>query len=261
MAARALTAAAGAVGRRRVGISGDQRYGCRPLCPTSPITLSVGRVWDCGGSVKRVGGLPPESRAAMSAVRAPLHVSEFRRAVGRFATGVTVLSTLAGERHLGMTANSFVSVSLDPLLVLASVRRDARFHDPLLAAGVWGVSVLAADMTEASRFFAKHAHDVADPFARWAHSFGPETGVVLLDGALSVFECRTVATHPGGDHTLVIGEVVFLDRRREDAGPLVFFEGGYLEPVAAQAGAADGVGVQAPGPVPEPGADGPWHPE
>ncbi|CAO5246829.1 NADH-dependent flavin reductase [Frankia sp. AgKG'84/4] len=193
----------------------------------------------------------------MSAVRAPLHAGEFRQAVGRFATGVTVLSTLAGARHLGMTANSFVSVSLDPLLVLASVRRDARFHDPLLAAGVWGVSVLAADMTEASRFFAKRAHDVAEPFARWAHSLGPETGVVLLDGALSVFECRTVATHPGGDHTLVIGEVVFLDRQREDAGPLVFFEGGYLEQVAAPKGTADAARAQSPGPVPEPGGPRP----
>ncbi|MCK9893700.1 flavin reductase family protein [Frankia sp. AgB32] len=175
-------------------------------------------------------------RAGTSAVRAPLQAGEFRQAVGRFATGVTVLSTLAGERHLGMTANSFVSVSLDPLLVLASVRRDARFHDPLLAAGVWGVSVLAADMSEASRFFAKRAHDLPDPFARWAHAIGPETGVVLLDGALSVFECRTVATHPGGDHTLVIGEVVFLDRRHEDAGPLVFYQGDYVEPVAVRTG-------------------------
>jgi flavin reductase (DIM6/NTAB) family NADH-FMN oxidoreductase RutF len=214
----------------------------------SPTAMSVGTVWDRDGSVSRVGSLPPEIRTGPSAVRAPLEAGEFRRAVGRFATGVTVLSTIAGGRHLGMTANSFVSVSLDPLLVLASVRRDARFHDPLLAAGVWGVSVLAADMTEASRFFANRAHEHPDAFARWAHTFGPETGVVLLDGALSVFECRTVATHPGGDHTLVIGEVVFLDRRRDDVGPLVFYEGGYLEPVPPRDG-------------PRTGPSGPGRPE
>lgn len=154
--------------------------------------------------------------------------------MGRFATGVTVLSTVVDGRHLGMTASSFVSVSLDPLLVLASIRQDARFHGPLLESGVWGVSVLAADMADASRFFAKKAAEVPEPFAGWPHEVGSQTGVALLDGALSVFECRTVATYPGGDHTLVLGEVVFLDRRDGDVGPLVFFEGGYLtqEPAA-----------------------------
>nr|WP_232291772.1 flavin reductase family protein [Frankia sp. QA3] len=148
---------------------------------------------------------------------------------------MTVLTTVAEGRHLGMTANSFVSVSLDPLLVLISIRRDARFHDPLLAAGVWGVSVLAADMTEASRFFAQHAYDhPGDMFAQWAHTIGAQTGVVLLDGALSVFECRTVSTHPGGDHTLVIGEVVSLAQPRNDAGPLVFFEGKYLDTASSR---------------------------
>jgi flavin reductase (DIM6/NTAB) family NADH-FMN oxidoreductase RutF len=188
-----------------------------------------------------VGTLPPEIRTGAPAVRAPLDEGEFRRAVGRFATGVTVLTTLVEGRHLGMTANSFVSVSLDPLLVLTSIRRDARFHGPLLAAGVWGVSVLAADMSEASRSFAKRTadpdvrsgvagdRDHADAFDRWPHTLGAETGVALLDGALSVFECRTVATHPGGDHTLVIGEVISLDRRRDDARPLVFYEGRYLD--------------------------------
>ncbi|SNQ48855.1 DIM6/NTAB family protein [Frankia canadensis] len=187
----------------------------------------------------------PGARGGASAVRAPLEAGEFRRAVGRFATGVTVLSTLAEGRHLGMTANSFVSVSLDPLLVLASIRRDARFLGPLLAAGVWGVSVLADDMSEASRFFARRvpehgAGGAGDAFDRWPHTLGAETGVALLDGALSVFECRTVATHPGGDHTLVIGEVVALDRRRDDAGPLVFYQGGYLDPVVPRDGSAQG---------------------
>ncbi|WP_321572648.1 flavin reductase family protein [Parafrankia colletiae] len=155
----------------------------------------------------------------------------FRKVVGRFATGVTVLTTVVDGRHLAMTANSFVSVSLEPLLVLVSVRQDARFHDPLLAAGVWGVSVLAADMSQASRDFARRggAPDPGDRQLRgWAHSLGPRTGVALLDGALALLECGTVATHPAGDHTLVVGEVMGLARPRPDATPLVFYEGAYL---------------------------------
>ncbi|WP_308301437.1 flavin reductase family protein [Frankia sp. AiPa1] len=188
-----------------------------------------------------MGSLPQEIRGGPYAVRAPLEAGEFRRAVGRFATGVTVLTTRDGDRHLGMTANSFVSVSLDPLLVLASIRRDAHFHAPLLAAGVWGVSVLAADMADASRHFSRRSRDRDQNGERggepsgaridgWAHTLGPRTGVALLDGALSVFECRTVATHPGGDHTLVIGEVVYLDHGRDDVDPLLFYQGGYLAP-------------------------------
>ncbi|KPM57805.1 flavin reductase [Frankia sp. R43] len=163
---------------------------------------------------------------------------EFRRVVGRFATGVTVLTTVLDGRHLAMTANSFVSVSLDPLLVLVSIRRDARFHDPVIAAGVWGVSVLAADMSQASRDFARTGGPPRpdgrpdgrpdDWLGGWPHSFGPRTGVALLDGALAVLECATTATHRAGDHTLVIGEVIGLDRPRPDARPLVFYEGAYL---------------------------------
>ncbi|MEX5709495.1 flavin reductase [Parafrankia sp. FMc6] len=167
----------------------------------------------------------------------------FRRVVGRFATGVTVLTTVVDGHQLAMTANSFVSVSLDPLLVLVSVRQDARFHAPLLDAGVWGVSILAADMDQASRDFARRGADrpTDDGYGGdgrsgggggqllgWRYSLGARTGVALLEGALAVLECRTVATHPGGDHTLVIGEVVALAAQRPDAAPLIFYEGSYL---------------------------------
>lgn len=130
-----------------------------------------------------------------------------------------------------MTANSFVSVSLDPLLVLVSVRRDARFHNPLLAAGIWGVSVLAADMRDASRHFAARypTSDDADSLAGWKHSLGDRTGVALLHGAIAVFECRTVSTFPGGDHSLVLGEVMSLAHDRSDVPPLIFYDGGYLD--------------------------------
>lgn len=171
-----------------------------------------------------------------AAVPAP---DAFRRAVGRFATGVTVITTVLDGRHLAMTANSFVSVSLDPLLVLVSVRRDARFHDPLLTAGVWGVSVLAADMLEASQYFAgQRKHVSNEQLGGWRHYFGAETGVALLEGAIAVFECRTVSTQPGGDHTLVVGEVVSLAQDRPDAPPLLFYDGAYLAPWGPLPGSA-----------------------
>ncbi len=152
----------------------------------------------------------------------------FRRAVGRFATGVTVITTVLDGQPFAVTANSFTSVSLDPLLVLVSVRKTSRFHAPVLGAGVWGVSVLAADMQDASRFFAgQNRHDAATLFGNWKHSVGSVTGVVLLDDALAAFECRTVLTYEGGDHTLLLGEVVALDGSSRDVPPLLFYEGTY----------------------------------
>ncbi|WP_131745432.1 flavin reductase family protein [Frankia sp. Cppng1_Ct_nod] len=152
----------------------------------------------------------------------------FRRAVGRFATGVTVITTVLDGQPFAITANSFTSVSLDPLLVLVGVRKASRFHAPVLGSGVWGVSVLAADMQDASRFFASQdRHDAGILFDGWKHSVGAETGVVLLEDALAAFECRTVLAYEGGDHTLLLGEVVALDGFRREASPLLFYEGTY----------------------------------
>ncbi len=154
----------------------------------------------------------------------------FRRAVGRFATGVTVITTVFEGQPFAITANSFTSVSLDPLLVLVSVGKMSRFHTPVLGAGVWGVSVLAADMREASRFFASQdRHDARTLFESWKHSIGAATGVVLLTDALAAFECRTVLTYEGGDHTLLLGEVVALEGSSRDAPPLLFYRGMYRE--------------------------------
>jgi flavin reductase len=158
----------------------------------------------------------------------PVDADAFRRAVGRFATGVTVITTVHDGRRLGVTANSFTSVSLDPILVLVSVQKNSRFHVPVLAAGIWGVSVLTADMEDAARFFASDGRHLADePFAGWKHSVGRRTGVTLLDDALATFECRTVLAYEGGDHTLLLGEVVALDSSRSDAQPLLFYDGAY----------------------------------
>ncbi len=149
----------------------------------------------------------------------------FRDAVGRFPTGVAVVTARQGGTHHGMTANSFTSVSLDPVLVLVCVDKTARLHEMVLATGQWGVSVLGDQHEWLSRRFARRT--VADRFDDIAHLLGPETGVVLLDEALATFECRTVAVHDGGDHTVLIGEVLTLDLRSPEGSPLVYYRGRY----------------------------------
>ena len=151
----------------------------------------------------------------------------FRDAVGRFTTGVTVVTTVVGGVQHAMTANSFTSVSLSPLLVLVSVDRTARFHDVVLDAGVFGVSVLSSAQEAAARWFADRGRPRDDTqFADHPYGIGKETGVALLDGALATLECRVWAVHEAGDHSLVLGEVVALSSATS-GDPLVFYAGSY----------------------------------
>ncbi len=142
---------------------------------------------------------------------------EFRNALGRFATGVTVVTTTTPAGVHGMTANAFTSVSLDPPLILVAVSRRARMHAHLLAAARFGVSVLAADQeAHAWHFAGRPRADLVTPFV-WRRA------VPLLDGALAHLVCTVDATHPGGDHTLFLGRVEDLWYR--DGMPLAFYAG------------------------------------
>lgn len=157
----------------------------------------------------------------------PLDRLLYRRVVGRFATGVTVVTTtLDGEPH-AMTCNSFTSVSLEPVLVLFCAEKVARFHDVVLASGEWAVSVLAQGQEHLSRHFALRGRPLADQFAGVAHRIGPLTGAAVLDGAVAALECRTVATVDAGDHTVVVGEVLGLDVPAPGGEPLLYYEGRY----------------------------------
>lgn len=153
---------------------------------------------------------------------------EYRRVVGRFATGVTVVTTVdAGGGHHAMTCNSFTSVSLEPVLVLFCAEKIARFHDVALAAGTWAVSVLGSGQERVSRHFAVRGREVEGQFAGLEHSHAPLTGAVLLTGALASLECRTVSTTDAGDHTVVIGEVLGLGVPDPLGDPLLYYEGRY----------------------------------
>ncbi|GAA4926657.1 flavin reductase (DIM6/NTAB) family NADH-FMN oxidoreductase RutF [Nonomuraea thailandensis] len=149
----------------------------------------------------------------------------YRKVVGRFATGVAIVTTRLGDVDHAMTINSFTSVSLDPLLVLFCAEKVARFHDAVMEAGVWGVSVLPASMEDASRFFAHRGRPLNGQLARWPHHQG-ESGVALFDEAIATVECATTAVHDGGDHSIVVGAVTALGTPA-DGAPLLYHEGRY----------------------------------
>jgi flavin reductase (DIM6/NTAB) family NADH-FMN oxidoreductase RutF len=149
----------------------------------------------------------------------------FRSVLGRFASGVTVITALdADRRDVGMTASAFCSVSLHPPLVQACVDRSASMFDALLRAEWFGVNVLAAEQEALSRRFA--AVDSSRRFESIGYSRG-DNGVVLLDDALAHLECRMVSRCEAGDHTMFIGEVERATAR--DARPLLYYRGGYAQ--------------------------------
>ena len=158
----------------------------------------------------------------------PVGQRRFRDAMGLFPTGVTLLTTRTadGTDH-AITANSFTSVSLEPLLVLVSVEHASRLHGAVLRTGLWGVSVLGQDHEHLARRFARRGHDTARTLAGIAHHYGQHSGAVLLDNALATFECRTRAAHPGGDHTVLIGDVLSVGAPQPEAPPLLWYRGGY----------------------------------
>jgi len=156
--------------------------------------------------------------ATMTAFSPDTDPRAFRSALGRFATGVTVVTAIGAEGPIGMTANSFSSVSLLPALVLWSPAKASSRHDDFVAAGHFSINVLAADQVDIGMGFAraKDAFDTADTRMN-------EYGVPVIRGCIANFECTRAATHDAGDHTIIIGQVI---RAQEHPGaPLIFADG------------------------------------
>jgi flavin reductase (DIM6/NTAB) family NADH-FMN oxidoreductase RutF len=153
---------------------------------------------------------------------------QFREAVSRFATGLTVVTCVADGVDHAMTANSFVSVSLDPLLVLVSVEHDTRFHEAVAEAGAWAVSILPDSAEPAARWFATRGRPLPGQFDSFPHHRGQHTDAVVLDGALAALECSTWRTVPAGDHDLLVGLVVGLEAPRDVPPPLLYHRRRYL---------------------------------
>jgi len=144
---------------------------------------------------------------------------EFRNTLGRFASGVTIITTEKDGQIHGMTANAFVSVSLNPPLVLVSVDNRAQMHQLLPQSQRYGVSILAADQEALSNHFARR------PVEGLKIEFVEKHHVPVLDGAVAQIVARVVDMHPAGDHTLYIGQVEYLEWTDEQ--PLLFYAGKY----------------------------------
>ena len=150
----------------------------------------------------------------------------FRRVAGAFTTGVTVI-TVEREPGLvhGMTANSFTSVSLDPLLVLVCVDHDARLLSFLKSQRRFGVSILREDQQSLSEYFAKTEQTPQEDARLDVRYTWTSSGIPLLDNTLAQLACNVVAEHPAGDHTIFIGEVKSMESH--DGEPLLFHRGQY----------------------------------
>jgi flavin reductase (DIM6/NTAB) family NADH-FMN oxidoreductase RutF len=156
----------------------------------------------------------------------PLTVLEFRKAMGQFATGVTVVSIEQehGKIH-GMTANSFTSVSLDPMLILICVDHRAKSLPMLHKQKGFGVSVLKKGQEAISEYFARGTHNAETEerlSIRYRHT---PSGIPVLENTLLQLACKTVASHVAGDHTIFIGRLE--DAEIHEGEPLLYFRGEY----------------------------------
>lgn len=148
--------------------------------------------------------------------------STFRQLMGRFATGVTVI-TLEGSdgKPAGMTASSLASVSLEPPLLSVCIDRQADLHDLIVGAPGFVVNILESEQEALSRRFAEQH---PDRFAGVGYEIGG-AGEVLLDGALAHIKCRRHALHDGGDHSIIVGLVT--GGSTGEGRPLLYYRGGY----------------------------------
>ncbi|OIJ97907.1 NADPH-flavin oxidoreductase [Streptomyces sp. MUSC 14] len=167
----------------------------------------------------------PELRCVREGERAPVEAGEFRRVLGHFATGVTVVTAPAAEGEpmpAGFACQSFSSVSLEPPLVCFLVGRTSSTWPRIARAGVFCVNVLGAGQGELCRAFAVSG---ADKFAGVAHDPAPVSGSPRLAGAAAWIDCTIQAVHTGGDHLIVVGRVNALGTAGDGADPLLFHRG------------------------------------
>ena len=154
-----------------------------------------------------------------------IDVKLFRTVMGRFATGVTVVTSVADGRLHGLTANSVTGLSLDPTLLLVCVDREANAHAQLTACTGFTVNILGQDQEELSNGFAKSTQPQEGSLGGAAFQYG-ETGAPRLEGAMAWIDCRVVDSAAGGDHTIFIGQAEAV-ASGNDASPLLYFSGGY----------------------------------
>ncbi|MFD8659687.1 flavin reductase family protein [Streptomyces globisporus] len=182
-----------------------------------------------GAATTAAPGTPPEAlprpdlRAVRDDERLPIAPADFRRVLGHFASGVTVVTARDADGPTGFACQSFASLSLDPPLVTFMVARTSTTWPRIARAGVFCVNILGAEQGALCRGFAVSG---ADKFAGVAYGEAPATGSPLLDSAPAWIDCRVHAVHTGGDHLIVVGRVEALGAE-EQGEPLLFHRGAF----------------------------------
>jgi flavin reductase (DIM6/NTAB) family NADH-FMN oxidoreductase RutF len=168
--------------------------------------------------------LPPSAFCLFKGAAMPVSKDEFRSAMSRFASGVTIVTTRTKDAApSGITVSAFASVSLEPPLILVCIDKRASIHNTLEEGCYFAVNILAEDQEMTSRRFASKE---PDRFAGAGYRDGV-TGAPLLDGSLACIECRVAHTYHGGDHTIIVGEVE--SATVAEGKPLAYFRGGYAQ--------------------------------
>ncbi|MCA0354800.1 MAG: flavin reductase family protein [Chloroflexi bacterium] len=145
----------------------------------------------------------------------------FRQAMSRFASGVTVVTTIVDAKPYGLTVSAFASLSLDPALTIIAIDKRSPMHDLLLQAQAFAINILSSEQESLSRHFAgPQKHDWSEITAAAGNRSIP-----LLDGALANMECGLFQAVDGGDHTIFIGQVEHVTLR--DGLPLLYYRGAY----------------------------------
>jgi 3-hydroxy-9,10-secoandrosta-1,3,5(10)-triene-9,17-dione monooxygenase reductase component len=165
----------------------------------------------------------PETPSSAEHVLVP-DDKQFRSVLGHFATGVTIITAMDGDEPVGMAANSFTSLSLDPPLVLFCIGRGTKTGQLIHVGTRFCVSILHEGQRDLSTYFGGGwKSDVPPPFAfvNWHDS-------PRLDGSAAALSCRVEAIHEGGDHWIVVGHVAAFQRREDGVAPLVFHAGRYV---------------------------------
>lgn len=160
----------------------------------------------------------------------PASADDFKAALGRFASGVTVVTVADEEGDHGMTASAFTSLSLDPPLVLVCVTKGNATHHKLSSAKGFGINILSDAQVSVSNRFAGWWKEGVSKWADLEIARGEASGAALIGDALASLDCTSWSTADGGDHTIFIGQVervVLAPGDRADQNPLLYFGGGY----------------------------------
>lgn len=155
----------------------------------------------------------------------PADVQTFRTVMSKFATGVTIVTTRAGEEIHGLTVNAFCSVSLEPMLVLICIDKNATARALLEKSKNFAVNILATDQEELARRFSTDQLSATERFKNISHH-RQATGAPVFDHSLGFLDCEIVASYPGGDHTIFIGKVLALEEKN-GRHPLLYFKSSY----------------------------------